>query len=148
MYLFEWQDLFHTRDQQEGFDLLPTYPPITFTLSMASKKFSGRRKASLHCTDFPIMRPWILDLVRIAKHSLDDALKGLGSKADPLGAYTSQDVPGLGLCVVLGKDILKGQKAYSAMLQKYGLHVRLITIGYIDLHAFLPVSRFSLLTHI
>lgn len=82
------------------------------------------------------MRPWILDLVRVAKHSLDDALKGLGSKADPLGAYTSQDVPGLGLCVVLGKDIYKGQKAYSAMLQKYALHVRLNTIGYIDLRAF------------
>lgn len=88
------------------------------------------------------MRPWILDLVRIAKYSLDDALKGLGSKADPLGAYTSQDVPGLGLCMVLGKDILKGQKAYSAMLRKYALHVRLITINYIDSHAFLPHPRF------
>ena len=71
------------------------------------------------------MRPWILDLVRTAKHSLDEALKGLGAKADPLEAYTALEVPRLGLCVVLGKDMLKGQKAYTAMLQKYALHVRL-----------------------
>jgi hypothetical protein len=71
------------------------------------------------------MRPWILNLVRTAKHRLDEALRGLGAKADPLGAYTALEVPGLGLCVVLGKDMLKGQKAYTAMLQKYALHVRL-----------------------
>ena len=71
------------------------------------------------------MRPWILDLVRTAKRSLDEALKGLGAKADPLKAYTAPEVPGLGLCVVLGKNLLKGQKAYTAMLQKYALHVSL-----------------------
>ena len=74
------------------------------------------------------MRPWILDLVRTAKHSLDDALKGVGPKADPSEVYTSAEVPGVGLCVVLCKDLLKGQKAYTALLQKYALHVRRIFV--------------------
>ena len=82
-----------------------------------------------------------MDLVRTAKHSLDDALKG-GSKADPLEAYTSLEVQGLGLCVVFGKDMLKGQKAYSAMLHKYALHVRL----HIETHVFPPDMCSSLLT--
>lgn len=70
------------------------------------------------------MRPWIVDLVLSARNHLTEALKTLNPDADPLEAYSSAEVPGVGLCLIAHRDLVKGVKAYTVFLQRYALHVR------------------------
>ena len=70
------------------------------------------------------MRPWILDQVHSARLRLRSALEKVSDGLDPLEALSVGDVSGLGLCLMAYKDVPKGIKAYTELLQRYALHVR------------------------
>ena len=89
----------------------------------ASKKYSCRRKAVHHQTDFPILRPWIMNTVLSARNILKGFLSQSSLERDPLEVYSSKEISGLGLCVTSLGDIHKGLKAYSSLLKRYALHV-------------------------
>jgi hypothetical protein len=81
------------------------------------KKFSGRRKARNHATDFSVMRPSIVDMVVSAKRRLTDA--------PSCGA-----ADGLGLCALSTKDSERGLAAYTDFVQLYALQVQIHTNKY------------------
>ena len=88
-------------------------------------KFASRRKAKYQRTDYPILRPWIIDTVLTARNTLVSSKNNFTQfqLRGPLETYCESEVPGLGSCLLAVADLEKGIKAYSIFLKRYALHV-------------------------
>lgn len=66
-----------------------------------------------------------MDIVLTARNALLAASNQYGNMPgrDPLQAYSSREIPGLGLCLLSPGDLAKGIKAYTSLLKRYALHV-------------------------
>ena len=80
-----------------------------YMLERAAKKFKSRRKAKNVATDFPLLRPTTVDMVRLALVTLRAIVK-----CDATAVAVQSDIS--------LQSIDKGIAAYESMLRRYALH--------------------------
>lgn len=98
------------------------------TPTSATQKFSKRRKAEFHSTDFPVMRQSIVEMMMKAREDLKNLLSSCKTVPSSLDkehqpsderVYTEKDCPGIGKNVLLHGDVLKGYHAYDEAIKSF-----------------------------
>jgi hypothetical protein len=89
-----------------------------YFIDRSFSKFSQRKKARRHNTDYAILRPSTVDLMQYAKERL--------SIITGKSFYLESDISGLGKCVLTEKDRLRAIDMYSFYSKRYAL------LGYLE----------------
>jgi hypothetical protein len=98
-----------------------------YLLERSQIKYGKRSKAKYHNTNFPILRPSIMEMVKKALIFLQEIIDN--DKYSNKIALTSDDVNGydmLGKCCILMVDVKMAVKSYSNLLKRYSLEVFII----------------------
>lgn len=95
-----------------------------YFIERAQMKYSSRRNSRNHCTDFPIMRPYIVYLVLTARDRIRRMFNLESENGSTItGLRTVRQLAGLGECEAAVSDLVKANNAYSSFVQRFALQV-------------------------
>lgn len=83
----------------------------------AAEKFIARRESEAHITDYPVVRPTIVEHCRRARDVLISARERSGASL-----YTDRDIAGLGKNTLSRPDLEEAISAYTSFIRSYAMH--------------------------